>query len=186
MLRRGYFGPFALRESPAIFQPHWGYFRVRVIYTDWDNAAGTRLGSWSPKATLGAQPTPQTGCREVPRLPAGAPSNSCSARDAYSRVGLPGAHPTILPPSQRTAWLGLELLSPLPPLFPGRDGWGEVGNSGEVVMQLVAVGRETSLSWALGAEHPCSPPHWAPPSPKPAASEPARQKPGCFGVVRAT
>lgn len=34
VLRRGYFGPFALRESPAIFQPHWGYFRGRAIYTD--------------------------------------------------------------------------------------------------------------------------------------------------------
>lgn len=39
--------------------------------------------------------------------------------------------------------------------------------------------RETFLSRVLRVEHPCSPPHWAPPSPKPAASEPARQKPGC-------
>lgn len=71
-------------------------------------------------------------------------------------------------------------------LFLRRDGWGEVGNCGRVVMQLVVVGRETSLPPVLEAEQPCSPPHWAPPSPKPAASEPARQKPVCFGVVRAT
>lgn len=115
-----------------------------------------------------------------------APSNSCSDRDAHSRMDKPGAHPTTLPPSPRTAWSGLELLIPLAPLFPRRDGWGEVGNCGGVVMQQLLMGRETSLPRVLRAEHSCSSPHWAPPSPKPAASEPARQKPVCFGVVRAT
>lgn len=142
--------------------------------------------AWGLGAQSNAQPAPQTGCREVPSLPAGASNNSCSARDAHSRMDEPGAHSTTLPPSQRTAWLGLEFLNPLLPLFPGRDGWGEVGNCDGVVMQLAVMERETSLSWVLRVEHPCSPPHWAPPSPKPAASEPARQKPGCFGVVRAT
>lgn len=111
-LRRGYFGPFALCESPAIFQPHWGYFRGSDLH-GLGQCCWHSPGVLEPKAMLGAQLTPQTGCREVSRLPAGAPSNSCSARDAHSRVDPPRAHPITLPPSQRTAWLGLEFLIPL-------------------------------------------------------------------------
>lgn len=76
-LRRGYFGPFALRESPAIFQPCWGYFRGRVIYEDWDNAAAARPGGLEPKAMVGAHPPTwsrvQGGCPgcllELPATP---------------------------------------------------------------------------------------------------------------------
>lgn len=66
VLRRGYFGPFALCESPAIFQPQWGYFRGRVICTDWDNAAGTLLGSWSPKQCWEHNPLPKLGAERSP------------------------------------------------------------------------------------------------------------------------
>lgn len=52
--------------------------------------------AWGLGVQSNAQPTPQTGCREVPSLPLGAPSNSCSARDVHSRVDEPGAHSTTL------------------------------------------------------------------------------------------
>lgn len=105
---------------------------------------------------LGAQkprwvhnPLPKQGAERSPGCLLGLPATPAVPEMLTAEWAYLEPHPTILPPSQRTAWLGLELLSPLPPLFPGRDGWGEVGNSGEVVMQLVAVGRETSL--VLGA-----------------------------------
>jgi len=129
-LRRGYFGPFALRESPAIFRPHWVCFHGRVIYAGWDNAAAARRRAWSPKPCWVPSP-PRAGRREGARAACwGSWQLQCGARDAHSRVGQPGARPASLPSAEGTAWLGLEPLGPLPSALPTRDGGGDAGNGG--------------------------------------------------------
>lgn len=105
VLRRGYFGPFALRESPAIFQPHWGYFCGRVIYTDWDNAVGTRLGSWSPKPCWVYNPLPKMGVERSPGCLLGLPANP-------SVPGMPTA-----------GWTNLEPIPPPCHLLRELHGW---------------------------------------------------------------
>lgn len=93
-LRRGYFGPFALCESPAIFQPRWDYFRGRDLRRP-GQCRCRSPGGLEPKAMLGARsPLSRVwgGCPGSPQLP-------CGARDAHSRVDQPGTHPASLPPS---------------------------------------------------------------------------------------
>lgn len=65
--------PLPLRESPAIFLLHWGYFRGQVIYVRSDNAAHGHLGAVSQKHHPDP-PTPRpeqglpvpAGCRVFP------------------------------------------------------------------------------------------------------------------------
>lgn len=105
MLRRGYFGLFALRESPAIFQPHWGYFRGGVIYTGWNNAACTRLGSWGPKQWWVHNPLPKQDAERSPGCLLGLPTTPAA-------TGMPTAE-----------WTSLEPIPPPCHLLTGLHGW---------------------------------------------------------------
>lgn len=186
-LRRGYFGPFALCESPAIFQPCWGYFRGRVIYVGWDNAAAACLGAWSPKPCWVHPPSPS-------RVQGGCPGCLLGIPAALVRCqGCPQQGAPAWSPSHRPATF----------LGDRRVGLGAAWSSSSSASQerWMRRGWKWWCSWqpwgeghlhfggVLGAEHPMGhplPTTLGSPSPKPAASEPARQKPACFGVVRAT
>lgn len=97
-LRRGYFGPFALCESPAIFQPHGAYFRGSGLHRLGQCCCPLPRGL-EPKAMLGPQTPPsrvqeaaQVVCRGSQQLP-------CGTRDVHSSVDQHLARPTSLPPS---------------------------------------------------------------------------------------
>ena len=129
-LRRGYFGPFALRESPAIFQPCWGYFRGRVIYTDWDNAAAARSpGGLEPKAMLGAQ-------IPLSRVQEGSPGCLLllPATPVLCQGCLQQGGPTWSPSHLPATFLGDGVIGLGAPQSSAsrRDGWEEIGNGGGV------------------------------------------------------
>lgn len=67
-LRRGYFGPFALYESPVIFQPHWGYFRGRHFGRLGQCCCCCLPGDLEPKTMLGALnlPAATMWCQRCP------------------------------------------------------------------------------------------------------------------------
>lgn len=177
--------------SHLLFFNPMGLISVAVIYTGWDNAAAPCLGAWSPKQCWVPKP-PRAGCRRLPRLSAGAHSSS-----------------HVVPGMSTAAWTNTEPVPPLCHLLRGPHSWAwsllvlflqhfPLEIEGETLEMVVgwaggaagSYGEGDIFVWGvLGAEHPIGhlfPTALGSPSPKPAASEPARQKPGCFGVVRAT